>query len=89
MVQLYRTGDDQLLTYEELYEEVDAEGSALPPEQWIYGEGNCREYIIEACLVGNYSTEEALAAVVTRDDGESVVEYISDEDEVLAERLIL
>lgn len=89
MVQLYRTGDDRLLTYEELYAEVDAEGSALPPEQWRDGVWNCHEYIVEACLVGLYNTEDVVAAVVTRPTGETVVEYTDEDDVVVAERLVV
>ena len=89
VVRLYRTDDGSLLTYEELYDAVDAEGSVLPTEQWIGGEWNCHEYIVEACLVGIYDTVEVVAVVVNRDTGETVVEYTSDGDEVVAERRIV
>lgn len=88
VVRLYRT-DDRLLTYEELYDEVDAEGSVLPTEQWVDGEWDCHSYIVEACLVGIYDTVEVLAAVVNRDTGETVVKYTGDDDEVVAERRVV
>jgi hypothetical protein len=88
VVTLYRDGDGALMTYEELYEEVDAEGSALPPEQWIDGAWNAHEYIVEACLVGIYDRLDAVATVVVRDTGETVVEYTGDGDEFVAERLV-
>jgi hypothetical protein len=91
VVRLYRTDDGTLLTYEELYDEVDAEGSALPPEQWRGGEWDANEYIIEACLVGIYDIEEVLATVVQRHvDGKQVgvVEYVGDDDQVVAVRRV-
>lgn len=85
VVRMYRTDNDRLLTYKELYDEVDAEGSVLPPEQWIDGVWDCHGYIVEACLVGIYDTVEVQAAVVNRDTDETVVEYTGDDDEVGAE----
>lgn len=88
VVRLYRH-DDRLLTYGELYDEVDAEGSELPPEQWIDGVWDCHGYIVEACLVGIYDVVEVLAAVLIRDTGEAVVEYSGDDDDVVAERKVV
>lgn len=89
VVALYRVDDGTLLTYDELYEKVDAEGSVLPCEQWVDGVWDCHGYIVEACLVGIYDTVEVLAAVVNRDTGETVVEYTGDGEEVIAERRVV
>ena len=92
MVRLYRADDGTLLTYEELYDEVDAEGSALPADQWRDGYWDAHEYIVEACLVGIYDSMEVLATLVTRDvEGSpmNVVEYTDDEEEIVAERRVV
>jgi hypothetical protein len=89
VVRLYRTDDNWLLTYEELYDEVDTQGAALPPDQWIDGKWDCHSYIVDACLIGIYDTVELLAAVVNRDTGETVVRYTNDCNEVVAERLVV
>lgn len=87
VVRLYRNEYNSLLTYEELYDAVDSEGSALPAEQWRDGYWNPSEYIVEACLVGIYSIVEALAAVVHRADGTALVEYTAN-NKVIAERIL-
>lgn len=89
VVRMYRFNDDPLMTYEELYDEVDAEGSALPTEQWRDGVWDAHEYLIEACLVGIYNTVEVVATVVNRGTGVIVVEYTDDEDEVIARRKVV
>lgn len=87
VVRLYRNEDNSLLTYEELYDAVDSEGSALPAEQWRDGYWNPSEYMVEACLVGIYSIVEALATVVHRADGTLLVEYTAN-NKVIAERIL-
>jgi len=66
VVRLYRASKDRLLRYAELYEEVDAEGAALPADQWRDGYWDAAEYIVEACDVGIYKRLEVLATMVTR-----------------------
>lgn len=57
---------DQWLRYEELYDAVDAEGSALPADQWRDGYWDAGEFIVEATEVGIYNQVDALATMVTR-----------------------
>ncbi|WP_163796922.1 hypothetical protein [Mycolicibacterium sediminis] len=86
IVRMYRH-DGLVLTYDELYAEVDAEGSALPAEQWRDGVWNAHEYIVEACLVGIYDQVEVLATLIEGESG-AVVEYSDDLDEVIARRRV-
>lgn len=82
VIALYRD-DDAVLRYEELYERVDAEGAALPPEQWRDGYWDAAEYIVEASEVGIYHRLNVLASIVMRyTDDRTVWTYEQMRDEV-------
>lgn len=66
MIPMYRDGGEGWMRYEELYDEVDAEGSALPPEQWRDGYWDADQYIVEATEVGIYERVDTVATIVTR-----------------------
>lgn len=83
VVSLYRDNDD-VLRYEDLYDQVDAEGMALPPDQWRDGYWDAGEFIAEATEVGIYNRVDAFATVVKRySDGESLWTYEQLRDRVL------
>jgi hypothetical protein len=72
-----------IASYEELYEEIDAEGAALPPEQWRDGYWDAGECIVEACEVGIYRRFDVSAMMVTRyTNDKSVWTYEQMRDEV-------
>ncbi|OBB45428.1 hypothetical protein [Mycobacterium sp. 852002-51961_SCH5331710] len=82
-IPMYSDGDDRWIRYEELYAEVDAEGSALPPEQWRDGYWDAGEYIVEATEVGIYERVDTVAMIATRySDGKSLWTYGQMRDEV-------
>jgi hypothetical protein len=66
LVTLYRTNDDEWLTYDELSDDVETEAASIPPETWRDGEFDAHDYIIEACQVGIYDSAEVVATRATR-----------------------
>lgn len=52
---IYRMGD-RVYTRDKLREEVEVEAAGLDPDQWIGGEFNFDDWLIDSILVGTIET---------------------------------